>query len=155
MAYQCFGCTQVLRTMKCDAWPSLGLSRPMARSSDVNLCCVSRGAGAQRLMSVGTGREHLTLRILLVCGLRPQELLALRDDGVTAGALRIDEAIKEKEKGQKPLVKRNRRHAQAHLRHSELAMTGLYMKEIPEQIKAAVESLDASLCPDDADRPVN
>jgi hypothetical protein len=30
--------------------------------------------------------------------------------------------------------------AQAHLRHSELAMTGLYMKEIPEQVKAAVES---------------
>src|SRR5262249_5596928 len=37
--------------------------------------------------------------------------------------------------------------AQAHLRHSRLAMTGLYMKEIPEHIMGAVESLDAAFCP--------
>jgi len=48
----------------------------------------------QRFRSIATGREHLALRILLVCGLRPQELLALRDDDVTSGALLIDEAIK-------------------------------------------------------------
>ena len=36
--------------------------------------------------------------------------------------------------------------AQAHLRHSELAVTGLYMKEIPEQVKAAVESLYGDFC---------
>src|SRR5258708_35459269 len=39
----------------------------------------------QRFMSIATGREHLVLRILLVCGLRPQELLALRHDHVTSG----------------------------------------------------------------------
>jgi len=201
----------------------------------------------ESLGPAATGREHLTLRILLVCGLRPQELLALRDDDVTAGALRIDEAIKEKEKGQKRLgetksatsngyvcissgldeeienwmlarsaavpyhhsadptgspflfptergtpfrignyLKRylkplaakasvpdftfqamrrtcathfqrhgNPKDAQAHLRHSELAMTGLYMKEIPEQVKAAVESLDATLCPNNSKGAVN
>jgi integrase len=190
----------------------------------------------QRLMSIATGREHLALRILLVCGLRPQELLALRDDDVSSGALRIDEAIKEKEKGEnrlgetksvtsngyvciseglhqeiqnwilvrlashratlgdspflfptdrgtpfrignylkrhlKPLALKagikdftfqamrrtcathfqrhgNPKDAQSHLRHSHLAMTGLYMKEIPEQVKAAVESLDAVMCSD-------
>ena len=37
------------------------------------------------------------------------------------------------------------RDAQAQLRHSELAMTGLYMKEIPAQVRAAVESMDAEL----------
>jgi integrase len=190
----------------------------------------------QRFMSIATGREHLVLRILFVCGLRPQELLALRDDDVTSGALLIDEAIKEKEKGAKrlgetksatskgyvcisgglyqeienwlivrtatckakvqgspflfptnrgtsfrignylkrhlkPLARRagipdftfqamrrtcathfqrhgNPKDAQAQLRHSRLSMTGLYMKEIPEQVKAAVESLDAALCCD-------
>jgi hypothetical protein len=33
-------------------------------------------------------------------------------------------------------------------------MTGLYMKEIPEQVKAAVESLDAALC-SDVNSPIN
>jgi len=196
----------------------------------------------QRLMSIATGREHLVLRILLVCGLRPQELLALRDDDVTPSALLIDEAIKEKEKGAnrlgetksvasngyvcissglhqeiqnwlivrsamckakvqgspflfptergtsfrignylkrhlKPLALRagipdftfqatrrtcathfqrhgNPKDAQAQLRHSLLSMTGLYIKEIPEQVKAAVESLDAALC-SDVNSPIN
>jgi integrase len=187
-------------------------------------------------MSLSTGRELLALALLFACGLRPQELLALRDDDVQPGALRIDEAIKQKEKGEKRIgetksskskgyvylpdaiyreiqnwimirpmtvpflspnligspflfstergtpfrignfLKRNlkpvaqcagisdftfqatrrtcgthfQRHgnpkdAQAHLRHSELAMTGLYMKEIPEQVRGAVESLYAEL----------
>jgi integrase len=176
-----------------------------------------------------------------VCGLRPQESLALRDDDVSPNALRIDEAIKEKERGARRLgetksatsngyvgispglyqeiqnwmaartitqtyhrgvtavadgspflfpgergtpyrignyLKRylkplglkagitaftfqamrrtcathfqnhgSPKSAQAHLRHSKLTMTGLYMKEIPEQIMAAVESLDAAFCP--------
>jgi integrase len=194
-------------------------------------------AEVHRLMSVAAGREHLALALLFACGLRPQELLALRDDDVQPGALRIDEAIKEKERGEKRIgetkssksngyvylpaaiyreiqnwimirpttvsfptpdlvgspflfptergtpfrignfLKRNlkpiarlagildftlqatrrtcgthfQRHgnpkdAQAHLRHSELAMTGLYVKEIPEQIRDAVESLYAELC---------
>jgi len=48
----------------------------------------------------------------------------------------------------------NPKDAQAQLRHSRLSMTGLYMKEIPEQVKAAVESLDAALC-SDVHRPIN
>ena len=40
----------------------------------------------------------------------------------------------------------NPKDVQAHLRHSRLSMTGLYMKEIPAQVKAAVES--AALCSD-------
>jgi len=194
---------------------------------------------AHRILSAATGREHLALRILLVCGLRAQELLALRDDDVMRTALRIDEAIKEKEKGEKrlgetksatsngyvciseglyteiqnwiavrpapaapgspflfatdrgtpfrignylkrhlkPIARKagikdftfqamrrtcathfqrhgNPKDAQAHLRHSQLAMTGLYMKEIPEQVKAAVENLDAALC-HEADAVIN
>ncbi len=51
-------------------------------------------------LAVSTGRENLVFRILLFCGLRPAELLALRIEDVEAGRLRIDEAVKEKEKGQ-------------------------------------------------------
>ena len=53
----------------------------------------------RRLLSVAPGRENLVLRILLFCGLRPAELLALRIEDVGADQLRIDEAVKEKEKG--------------------------------------------------------
>ena len=56
-------------------------------------------AEMQRLLSVAVGRESLVSRILLFCGLRPAELLALRIDDVGADQLRIDEAVKEKEKG--------------------------------------------------------
>ena len=48
---------------------------------------------------VSMGRENLVFRILLFCGLRPAELLALRIEDVEAGRLRIDEAVSEKEKG--------------------------------------------------------
>jgi integrase len=53
----------------------------------------------QRILSVAAGRENLVIRILLFCGLRPAELLALRVEDVGADRLRIDEAVKEKEKG--------------------------------------------------------
>jgi integrase len=53
----------------------------------------------KRLLSVASEREKLVLRILLFCGLRPAELLALRIEDVGADQLRIDEAVKEKEKG--------------------------------------------------------
>jgi hypothetical protein len=43
----------------------------------------------------------------------------------------------------------------AHLRHSELAMTGLYMKEIPEQVKAAFESLYRDFCGTAKQEPIN
>ncbi len=43
--------------------------------------------------------EHLVGRIFYVCGLRPGELFALRVDDVEPKLLRIDEALKETEKG--------------------------------------------------------
>jgi integrase len=51
------------------------------------------------LLSVATGRERVVLRLLIVCGLRPAEVFALRTDDIHAGRLRIDEAIKDSEKG--------------------------------------------------------
>lgn len=56
-------------------------------------------AEMKQLLSVAAGRENLVFRILLFCGLRPAELLALRIEDVDADQLRIDEAVKEKEKG--------------------------------------------------------
>jgi integrase len=56
-------------------------------------------AEMKRLLSVAAGRENLVFRILLFCGLRPAELLALRIEDVGPDQLRIDEAVKEKEKG--------------------------------------------------------
>jgi integrase len=181
-----------------------------------------------RLVSEASGREHLVLRIELNCGLRPSELFLLKDDDVEPSRLRIDEAIKQAEKGDrrvgetktptsngyvtisaglyeeirmwqarrgpiasgllfpsptgkvlrpaeylknilKPLgvsagiqdldfqaLRRTcsthfQKHgspkdAQAQLRHTKLAMTGLYMKEIPAEVRQAVESMDAELC---------
>jgi integrase len=58
-------------------------------------------AEMDRLLKVAVERENLVLRILLFCGLRPAELLALRIEDVGANQLRIDEAVKEKEKGDK------------------------------------------------------
>ena len=37
------------------------------------------------------------------------------------------------------------RDVQAHLRHANLATTGIYMQEIPEQVQRAVEDLDTEL----------
>jgi len=36
--------------------------------------------------------------------------------------------------------------AQAQLRHSKLEMTGWYMKQIPETVRAAVEKMDTDVC---------
>jgi integrase len=58
-------------------------------------------AEMDRLLKVAVRRENLVLRILLFCGLRPAELLALRIEDVGAHQLRIDEAVKEKEKGER------------------------------------------------------
>ncbi len=38
------------------------------------------------------------------------------------------------------------RDIQAQLRHSKLEMTARYVKEIPEQVRAAVDSMDRELC---------
>ncbi len=183
-------------------------------------------------------REHLIVRIFYVCGLRPGELFALRVDDVEPALLRIDEALKETEKGAdrigetktkssnayvsisedlykgittwmsirnmadpyhenrvlapndllfptetgtpyrignylkrvlKPIAAKagirdmtyralrrtfatqfqrygSPRDAQAQLRHSKLEMTGWYMREIPESVRAAVEGMDAEIC---------
>jgi integrase len=192
----------------------------------------------RRLLSTAHGREHLVLRIFINCGLRPGELFALREDDVQPGQLRIDEAVKESERGKrrigdtktvasrgyvgistglqeeldiwirarhqkrpyhartdaspsdllfpsetgtpfrlgnylkrylKPLAKRvgipdmtyqalrrtcathfqkhgSPRDIQAQLRHFRLETTGQYVKEIPNQVRAAVESMDRELC---------
>jgi integrase len=192
-----------------------------------------------RLMSRAHGREHLILRIFINCGLRPGELFALREDDVEPWQLRIDEAVKEAERGSKrigetkttgskayvgissglqeeleiwiqarrqtqpyhvtasaafsdllfpsetgtpirlgnylkrylkPLAKQagipdltyqalrrtcathfqkhgKPRDIQAQLRHSKLEMTGRYVKQIPEQVRAAVDRMDRELCP--------
>jgi integrase len=183
-------------------------------------------------------RDRLIVRIFVVCGLRAQEMFVLRVDDVEPGTLRIDEALKETEKGAarigetkntasngyvvispdlekdirtwlqirniadeyhhtaaaapndllfpsetgtpyrignylkrtlKPIAEGagirdltyqalrrtfathfqrygSPKDAQAQLRHSKLEMTGWYMKEIPETVRAAVERMDADVC---------
>ena len=190
------------------------------------------------LLSQAHGREHLVLRIFMNCGLRPGELFALREDDLEFRQLRIDEALKEAERGErrigdtktpgsrayvgiseglqqelemwiqarqqgrsyhtagsgtssdllfpsetgtairignylkrylKPLAKKagipdmtyqalrrtcathfqkhgKPRDIQAQLRHTKLEMTGRYVKEIPSQVRAAVDSMDRELC---------
>jgi integrase len=51
------------------------------------------------LLSQASPREHLVLRILAVCGLRPAEVLVLRIEDFEGTQLRIDEALKERQKG--------------------------------------------------------
>src|SRR6202166_1942562 len=52
------------------------------------------------LLSHATPREHLVLRILAVCGLRPAEVLVLRIEDFEGTQLRIDEALKERQTGE-------------------------------------------------------
>jgi integrase len=54
----------------------------------------------QALLSAASAREHLVLRIFAVCGLRPGEALALRIDDFEGTQLRIDEAVKERQRGE-------------------------------------------------------
>jgi integrase len=54
----------------------------------------------QALLTVASPREHLVVRILAVCGLRPGEALALRIDDFEGNQLRIDEALKERQLGE-------------------------------------------------------
>jgi integrase len=51
------------------------------------------------LLSHAAPREHLVLRILAVCGLRPAEILVLRIEDFEGTQLRIDEALKERQRG--------------------------------------------------------
>jgi len=52
------------------------------------------------LLSKASAREHLVLRILAVCGLRPAEILVLRIEDFEGTQLRIDEALKERQRGE-------------------------------------------------------
>src|SRR5216684_4949027 len=54
----------------------------------------------QALLSQASPREHVVLRILAVCGLRPAEILVLRIEDFEGTQLRIDEALKERHKGE-------------------------------------------------------
>ena len=54
----------------------------------------------QALLTAASPREHLVVRILAVCGLRPGEALALRIDDFEGNQLRIDEALKERQLGE-------------------------------------------------------
>jgi integrase len=51
------------------------------------------------LLSDAPPREHVILRILAVCGLRPGEVLVLRVEDFEGSQLRIDEALKERQSG--------------------------------------------------------
>lgn len=195
----------------------------------------------RRLLSAAADvsfRDRLIVRLFIVCGLRAQEMFVLRVDDIEAGTLRIDQALKEAEKGAerigdtksrtsngyvaigpelekglrtwlqirnitdgyhrtaapapndllfpteagtpyrignylkrvlKPIAEKagipdltyqalrrtfathfqrygSPKDAQAQLRHSKLEMTGWYMKQIPETVRAAVEKMDADVC---------
>lgn len=52
------------------------------------------------LLSKASPREHVVLRILAVCGLRPAEVLVLRSEDFDGVQLRVDEALKKRQKGQ-------------------------------------------------------
>jgi integrase len=52
------------------------------------------------LLSHAAPREHVILRILAVCGLRPAEVLVLRIEDFEGPQLRIDEALKERQSGE-------------------------------------------------------
>ena len=52
------------------------------------------------LLSQASPREHVVLRVLAVCGLRPAEILVLRIEDFEGTQLRIDEALKERQRGE-------------------------------------------------------
>jgi integrase len=213
--------------------PSKRLRRPCGRYLSLD--------EVRKLLSAAAGvsfRERLIARLFVVCGLRAQEMFILRVDYIEPGILRIDEALKEAEKGAarigetksttsngyvaispdlekelrtwlqirnvgdsyhrsaepapndllfpseagtpyrignylkrvlKPIGKSagipgltyqalrptfathfqrygSPKDAQTQLRHSKLEMTGWYMKQIPETVRAAVEKMDADVC---------
>ena len=51
------------------------------------------------LLSLAPPREHVILRVLGVCGLRPAEVLVLRIEDFEGPQLRVDEALKERQSG--------------------------------------------------------
>jgi len=53
----------------------------------------------RRLFDSAGRRDRIILRIFVSCGLRPQETFALRANDIERGRLRIDEALKQAERG--------------------------------------------------------
>ena len=74
--------------------PSKRLRKPCGRF--LSLDEVRRLLSAAATVSF---RERLIIRLFIVCGLRAQEMFVLRFEDIEPGILRIDEALKETEKG--------------------------------------------------------
>jgi integrase len=55
----------------------------------------------RRLLAGSQGREHLILHLMILCGLRPGEVFALRTQDIEPGRLLIDESVVDAEKGAK------------------------------------------------------
>ena len=53
----------------------------------------------RKLFSAAGRRDRIILRLFVSCGLRPQETFALRANDIERGRLRIDEALKQAERG--------------------------------------------------------
>lgn len=77
--------------------PAGKLAMPKIRKSVCRRYLSMEEIGA--LLSEAEPREHLVLNILAACGLRPAEILVLRIEDFQGRQLRIDEALKDREKG--------------------------------------------------------
>ena len=53
----------------------------------------------RKLFQAAGKRDKIILRIFVSCGLRPQETFALRANDIETGRLRVDEALKQAERG--------------------------------------------------------
>jgi integrase len=73
------------------AMPKIGVKKPCKRFLSPHEC--------RSLIETATGRDYLILRLLIVAGVRSQELFLLRANDVEDGCIRVDEAFKRKEKG--------------------------------------------------------
>jgi site-specific recombinase XerD len=56
-------------------------------------------AVVRKLFEAAGQRDRIILRIFVSCGLRPQETFALRANDIETGRLRVDEALKQAERG--------------------------------------------------------
>jgi integrase len=77
--------------------PARKLAMPKIRKTVCRRYLSMEEIGA--LLSQAETREHLVLHILAACGLRPAEILVLRIEDFAGNQLRIDEALKDREKG--------------------------------------------------------
>ncbi len=77
--------------------PARKLAMPKIRKTVCRRYLSMEEIGA--LLSQAEAREHLVLHILAACGLRPAEILVLRIEDFAGNQLRIDEALKDREKG--------------------------------------------------------